>query len=321
MLDVEVFTVRKSDIEAYEMEGILKQFVPLNKLDYPSYKKLDTYTNITVTFGFLNDTVISMYTQFVIETFMTTVHRYYLTMDKDEAIQTLQYVLANGGNETWNSIVSQLSYCTFLPRLFDDYVVTLSDMGSDSEQIRFLTRWLSDNVYSLVVYYKKNDIVKKLAVSYIMDTSKFEIVHSTELLSTQCITDANTFSSVMMPYFAICVQAITYFMLHQKDIEIEQKKANKDKSGSGSDVIVAKNIGIATSSTITVKSKRKQYILSEEDLKSRRAYNFVKDAWIVRGYFQRFGKAKTWKYIKPSIRHRSDRAKKHTTYNTYNITE
>lgn len=150
------------------------------------------------------------------------------------------------------------------------------------------------------------------------DSSKDDWVLNAQ--SSQEMIDVFKNNQDMSNFFNVNFQiflSVSYYMQHfNSEIEYveidvkDNKKSSKNKSNGG------------YSQKITLKSKKKKYIIKDSDtfsMRKRSEATYHISSWLTRGHYRKCGKNKVIKYIPPTIHKRKNLNSDKTSKKTYEI--
>ena len=231
----------------------------------------------------------------------------------------------------------------FVPPLFSEYVIKV-DYGTEKlnkeitevfgkeidEQIMnrltnlrylyFFVAWETASKFH-IVYFCEEKKRFHLTVNYIYDENNepnlnVQIFH----LSARCkkYYDNNQQELTQMGYgIVLYVLSISdYLLSYTNRIEYIDEKAVKKLKQRHS-----RNVDTDNQSIIYLKSKKKRYDVSAEEIENyqKRKYRKIKNSWFVRGYYQRYGKEKIPRYIPPRINRRNKSSEDIPQPSTYKL--
>ena len=174
-----------------------------------------------------------------------------------------------------------------------------------------------DSINIELTFYNESSKAFGMIEAY-YDSSKDDWVVNAQ--SSQEMIDTFKNNQDMSNFFNINFQiflSVSYYMQHfNSEIEYveidvkDNKKSSKNKSNGG------------YSQKITLKSKKKKYIIKDSDtfsMRKRSEATYHISSWLTRGHYRKCGKNKVIKYIPPTIHKRKNLNSDKTSKKTYEI--
>lgn len=182
-------------------------------------------------------------------------------------------------------------------------ILNKQGLSKDSEELIYV-KYISATEWT-IIYFDGYTNKKQFAVEVAYGVDDNDKTYYYEI---HRYSNRGTYEQVkqIADYCLSCVLSISYFMQHRSELidydRIEVGTLIKQQSTS----TTKKQSNKGYSQKIKLKSRQKKYILTEEYVKNRKAYNKIKPCWYVRGYYQHFGRDKILKYIPPRINYRAE---------------
>lgn len=282
------------------------------KEDFPKYEKLQKYTSIKLECGTsVTDTISDiqqrlaenlkfvppLFSEYVIEKtdisnlvecFRNEVVRAYPQIDDEERDKKIQEV-------------------------YEKYMKSFPNTGVT----KYLVRWQDEVTFTVLIYVdgKKKMYIKNRYDFNERNLSQISIQAKILSADVKAEFDEKEEEEGKRLFIDFCkketisVLAITEFVLdytnkiqYEKIEYIPNTTYNSTHSAHSN-----KSKNKTRNSSIVLKSKKKQYIITLDDVSAykNRKYRKIKNSWFVRGYYERYGKEKKLKYIPPRINHRN----------------